>query len=193
MVFKLTTMKTKKCKMPLNNMIESSLQRNDYWDSYSVEVPFETSNSLERLPVLFFKVFPGWFKALMYLREIIAKAIGLKTADGMDIKQELKSFRGEVGQSIAIFNVLGRSDTEILTGESDSHLDFRLSYFAIPKGKNKTELNLTTTVEFNNWLGRLYFIPAGIVHRIAMPLVLKRMAEELIRLKNKEQLRERDV
>jgi len=120
----------------------------------------------------------------MYIRERIAKMIGLKTGEGADIEKQLKEFKGEVGQSIALFHVLGRSEEEIMVGETDSHLDFRLSYFAIPKNETRTTLHLTTTVKFNNWLGRLYFIPVGPVHRIIVPILLKRMAKELLRWKD---------
>ena len=164
-------------------MIESSLSRNDYWDSFAVEIPLPADKLIEQLPILFFKVIPSWFQYLMYLRESIAKMIGLKTGIGVDVAQQIKDFRGEVGQSIALFHVLGRNETEIIMGENDKHLDFRLAFFAIPSSEITTELHLSTTVQFNNWLGKLYFIPVGPIHRIIVPIILKRIAKELIQWK----------
>ena len=165
-------MRIKEQKIPSDSLIETALNRTDYWDSFSVEVPIPSDEILEQMPISFFKVTPNWFRYLMYFRERIAKMIGLKTGEGANVEQQLKEFKGEVGQSISLFHVLGRTEEEIMVGESDSHLDFRLSYFAIPKSEMVTELHLSTTVEFNNWLGRLYFLPVGPIHRIIVPITV---------------------
>ena len=114
------------------------------------------------------------------MRDAIAKLIGLKTAAGIDVEKQLRDFTGQVGDSIALFHVKGRSETEILSGESDRHLDFCLSFFAIPKGTG-TQLSLATTVQFNGWLGKVYFVPVGPIHRFIVPVILKRMAKDLMK------------
>lgn len=164
--------------IPAPSLIVQSLGRTDYQDTFGIKT--STQVSVEKLPPLFFKLFPSWFTGLMYLREAMAGVIGLKTGKGIDVKQQLKDFRGEIGESIALFHVLGRSEEEILTGENDSHLDFRLSFFARPEEKG-TELILTTTVQFNGWLGKAYFMPVRPIHRLIVPLILKRMASYLER------------
>lgn len=162
--------------LPKGSLIETDLNRIDYHDSFGIRTAVVVS--VDQLPPLFFKVFPRWFRGLMYLREAIAGLIGLKTGEGIDVRQQLKSFSGEVGESIALFHVLGRSEEEILTGENDRHLDFRLSFFARPLEKG-TELVLTTTVQYNAWLGKAYFLPVRPIHRLIVPIILKRMARYL--------------
>ncbi|MCB0633270.1 MAG: DUF2867 domain-containing protein [Saprospiraceae bacterium] len=163
-------------RLPQQSVIISALDRIDYEDAFAVKVPGPVA--VEELPPLFFKVFPKWFGVLMYLREAIAGLIGLKTGKGVDVKKQMREFTGEVGESIALFHVLGRSKEEIMTGENDRHLDFRLSFFARPAGE-QSELTLATTVQYNALLGKLYFLPVRPVHRFIVPVILKRIARAL--------------
>ena len=165
-------MKTYQLPLPKNSLIEKALPRIDYQDTFAMETDHPIP--VEKLPILFFKSFPKWFMLLMGIREVFGKFVGLKTAHGMDVKKQLQEFKGEVGESIALFHVLGRSNKELMMGENDSHLDFRLSFFSRPKG-SKTEIIMTTTVLFNNWKGRAYFVPVKPFHRAIMPILLKRM------------------
>lgn len=169
-------MKSYKRTIPEKSLIQTALPRIDYADVFAIET--DRAVNMADLPILFFNSFPAWFMVLMGIREKLAKIIGLKTAAGMDVAKQMEDFKGEVGESIALFHVLGRTDEEILSGENDSHLNFRLSFFCLPK-EGKKEISLATTVLFNNWIGRLYFLPVGPIHRLIVPILLKRMVEQL--------------
>jgi hypothetical protein len=153
--------------------------RVDYEDVFAIDIPSETVIKPEELVPLFFDVFPKWFMVLMHLREAIAKLIGLKTAHGIDIEEQLANFKGEKGESIALFHVFDRTEEEILTGETDKHLDFRLSFFSKPKAKNVYQVSLATTVQYNGGLGKLYFFFVKPFHRLIVPVILKRIAKRL--------------
>jgi hypothetical protein len=169
-------MKAYSLSLPKGSLIESALDRVDYHDTFGIKTSARVS--VEQLPPIFFKVFPRWFSGLMHLREALAGLIGLKTGKGIDISRQLETFSGSVGESIALFHILGRSEEEILSGENDRHLDFRLSFFARPQLRG-TELVLATTVSFNGWLGRAYFLPVRPIHRLIVPIILKRIARHL--------------
>ena len=171
-------MKVLKIPIPSPSLIEKALPKVDYHDSFSIEVPGLVP--VQKLPPLFFKSFPKWFMLLMGIREGISRLIGLKTAAGIDVRKQVQNFSGEVGESIALFHVLGRSKTEILSGENDSHLDFRLSFFANPTQEN-TNVILSTTVCFNAWTGKAYFLPVRPIHKFIMPILMKRMRKNWIR------------
>ena len=73
------------------------------------------------------------------------------------------------------------TENEVILGEDDKHLNFRVSLILNPKGK-KTEnkdLIVSTTVEFNNWFGRLYFLPVRPFHKLIVPTILKGMIRDL--------------
>ena len=151
----------------------------DYQDAFGVQVPLSAAVPPEKLVALFFESIPAWARVLFGIRESLASLIGLKTAKGLDINDQLAKFRGEIGESIALFNVRDRSSTEILSGEKDKHLDFSLSFI----GENKAdyfEVILATTVIFKGWLGKLYFLPVKPIHRLLVPAMLRRMAEKLV-------------
>ncbi|MEM1321815.1 MAG: DUF2867 domain-containing protein [Bacteroidota bacterium] len=162
-------------QIPPNSMIASALDRIDYQDAFAIQLKQIQQLPPAKLPPLFFRALPKWFGVLIFIRERIASWLGLKTAAGIDIGRQLKDFTGEPGQSIALFHILGNSENEILSGEDDQHLDFRLSFFSTPQAEG-TEIMLATTVQMNNWIGKLYFLPVGVVHRLIVPLILKRMA-----------------
>lgn len=165
--------------IPADSLIADALERIDYADNFGeiTSAPIQ----LEQLPILFFQVFPSWFTALMGLREVIARWIGLKTAHGMDVHQQIRGFKGEVGESIALFHVLGRNEHEILFGEDDAHLNFRLSFIKEMRG-DQTCIQLATTVQYTGWMGRVYFFFVRPIHRLAVPLILKRMIRRLEKL-----------
>lgn len=168
-------------QIPEDSIIKVALAKTDYEDAFGILIPSEKSVRLKDLPSVFFQVFPKWFTGLLYIRESIAALIGLKTATGLDVEKQLREFKGEVGDSIALFHVLGRSETEIMTGENDSHLNFRLSFFSIDKEEH-SEIVLATTVQFNNWVGKLYFLPVKPIHRLIVPILLKRMAKQMMEM-----------
>lgn len=128
----------------------------------------------------FFRSFPGWFRFLFEVRETMAGWIGLKTdAAGFgDREALLRDFRGDLGESLGLFRVCERTESELIFGAEDRHLDFRFSFLIDRKAQPPT-LTLTTLVKLNGWLGRAYFLPVGAVHRVAPPAVMERMRHAL--------------
>jgi len=91
---------------------------------------------------------PGWFKALMTLRDGIMGPLGVRTSN--DLRR-----RHANGARIDFFPVLGESADELVLGEDDSHLDFRLSLLR-RRGPDGARLIATTVVRTHNRLGRAY-------------------------------------
>lgn len=101
---------------------------------------------------------PAWIAAAMRTRDaIVGTLFGLKTAP----KQG------------SIFHVLQRSEVEIIAGEDDRHLDFRVSIFHERVGE-EAFVTVTTLVRFNNALGRAYFVPVRPAHRRIVPAMMRR-------------------
>jgi len=176
MVFKYINMTIKEVPLPENSLIIKSFSPIDYEDNFSVQI--NNKIDLIQLPILFFQSFPNWFRGLMLLRETLAKPFGLKTAHGMDVEKQLQNFKGEIGESIAVFNVMGKSKNELMLGENDKHLNFRFSVFSFPN-KNGTEVQMATTVKYTSWMGRIYFLPVRPIHRLIMPIMLRRIQKRI--------------
>ncbi len=77
--------------------------------------------------------------------------------------------------------MFARTENEVILGEDDKHLNFRVSLFLEQQQNNpqKKDLTISTTVEFNNWFGRLYFIPVRPFHKLIVPTMLKGIIKEL--------------
>lgn len=94
---------------------------------------------------------------------------GLKTSGKLtDRQKQLDAFTCEPGEQLALFKVFNKTDNEVILGEDDKHLNFRVSLFLDHKKSEtkKKTLTITTTVEFNNWFGRLYFLPVRPFHNL---------------------------
>lgn len=115
---------------------------------------------------------PSWVRKLMLIRDSIVKFLGLKTSPKL---QHLNT-KIEVGKQIGIFKVYSTSTNEILLGEDDKHLNFRVSIYKEPSNQF---VNVSTVVHFNNLLGRIYFFPVKPIHRLIVTAALRETVNRL--------------
>ncbi len=158
---------------------ETSLLKNipfDYMDSYSVDINTK-SLTIDQVGKSFFLASPEWVSALLQLRNKVVGIFGLKTGSNKSDKQRLiANFKFEIGERLALFKIFDKNQNEVIFGENDKHLDFRVSLFL---DKQKNTLTVSTLVKFNNWMGRLYFIPVLPFHKIIVPVIVKGMVRQL--------------
>ena len=146
---------TRLTTIPENSVISNGFERIDYCDSYRLVKP--TNDSTEKIAMEIFKM-PKWVNWLMNIRNSIVRIFGLKT--GKDVKE---------GQTY--FTVIEQNENEIVMGETDKHLDFRTSILV---DRANSFIYLTTIVRFNNFWGRLYFLPVKPFHKLIVKSSLKR-------------------
>ncbi|WP_298544518.1 DUF2867 domain-containing protein [uncultured Aquimarina sp.] len=128
----------------------------------------------------FFSTSPGWIGKLFVLRNKIVSVFGLKTGGKVKEREEaLDNFKGEIGEQIGIFKVFERTENEIILGEDDVHLNFRVSLLLEPKLDNHKDLTISTIVHFNNWFGKLYFLPVKPFHKLIVRAMLKSVIKEV--------------
>jgi hypothetical protein len=119
----------------------------------------------------------GWIDALFKLRSILVKPFNLKTPpEESSIKLTYEKI--VPGGKVAFFDVLDVSPTEVLMCIKDSHLNAYLSIDLIQNGKIKT-LAASTTVEFNNSLGKIYLAVIKPFHKLLIKTMLRKVAIEL--------------
>ncbi len=171
----------KSVKLNAHYLINQNIDQVSFWDNYQLN-----STQLKQAPapkdmmIAFFKAFPKSFIFLLRTRERIAKWLRLKTADESDSKIEtLHQFKGEIGDRIALFEVLAKNEQELMTGQNDSHLDFKLSFISYAD-QTGVKLELATTVIINNKIGKFYFAVVKPFHRFYLKRIIKRMEHELV-------------
>lgn len=113
-------------------------------------------------------------------RNKIAGIFGLKTGAETGKKLAGNDAQYEVGERIGLFKVFDKTYNEIILGEDDRRLDFRVSLlFDKNKDEEENSLTISTTVKFHNWLGVLYFLPVRPFHKLIVPAMLKNMIHKL--------------
>ncbi len=162
----------------ISTLPASSLLQNlphDYLDSYAAAVDAH-GVSIEQVGRAFFTASPAWVDGLLRLRNRLVAFLGLKVPGAGTKEEVLRAFRCEVGDSVALFHVLAKTKNEIILGEDDKHLDFRISLFL---DRQKNLLTVSTLVKRHNALGRLYFFFVKPFHKLIVPTITKGMTHEI--------------
>ena len=94
----------------------------DLIDAYSIALPERASNDPETLARFVFSNLPPWALALMAVRDALVTGLGLKTA-----RQLRPVTAQQQRERVGLFRIYTREASEIVLGEDDKHLDFRLS------------------------------------------------------------------
>jgi len=173
-------MKVQKASIPTASILSQS--EYDYGDSYEGEF-LDKDDTIDTREVVraFFRSSPEWIERLMNFRNRAVSIFGLKTVETKSNSKEeiLKRFEGTTGEQVGIFKVFGRTENEIILGEDDKHLDFRVSFLLENTGDSKKKIALSTTVQFHNHFGKLYFLPVKPFHKVIAPTMLKNTIKEL--------------
>ena len=140
-------------------------------DAYAIQLPKGTTTNPELLARFIFSQQSPWISGLMRVRDAVVAGFGLKTSGEL-----MKADSVGRANRIGIFKVYSTSTHEIILGEDDKHLDFRLSllYQAQPSAMSSPRLVLSTVVHCHNRLGRRYIFFIAPFHRLIVQSTLRR-------------------
>lgn len=174
-----------KTSLPPQSILAIHANKYDYVDSFQGFIN-DDKNELTSADVgkAFFTSGPKWVGKLFVVRNKIVSVFGLKTSGNIgDRQQQLDNFNCEKGDRLGLFKVFDRTENEVILGEDDKHLNFRISLFLNKAqiGSSTRALTISTTVEFNNWMGRLYFLPVRPFHKLIVPSMLRGIIKKLAR------------
>ena len=122
-----------------------------------------------------------WIRLLLGLRDALVAGFRVKTT-----QEVRRAAIADTAERIDFFRILSRSDRELILGEDDRHLDFRLSLLlrARPDGSGD-ELVATTVVRCHNALGRVYLALIARFHRLVVITNLSRAANKGWRIEHR--------
>ena len=150
--------------MDLDCPVQVSLPRVDFVDVHAgpaVQVP------LSELVRRFLFRRPSWVDTAMAVRDRLAHPFGLKRGGGSPVPEALQE-----GAKAGPFWILAVGNDEIVAGQDDQHLDFRVRF-------TKSEgLEVRTEVYFRNRFGRIYFALIRLGHVLVVRSMLKRTGDE---------------
>jgi len=175
-------MKILKTKIPKSSILYPDQNQYNYIDSYEGAVnDKDNTMGIDDVAKAFLKPGPKWVDTLFTFRNKIVSLFGLKTPnERMDAKR-LDSFKFEPGERVGLFKIFSKTTNELILGEDDNHLNFRVSLL-LEESKNDTStkiVTVTTLVIYNNWFGRLYFFPVKPFHKLIVQSGLKISLGEL--------------
>lgn len=159
--------------VPAQRLVSRAFPRIDYADAYRIELAPSTDRTVDDITRSLFSDVPSWIISMMRLRNAIVRRFGLKTS--FDPEGISREGRLAPGDRVGIFHVYDRTDDEVLMGDDDRHLDYRVSVF-LERESTRLLAVVTTVVRFNKWTGRLYFWPVRPVHRLVVRAILRRAA-----------------
>jgi len=148
-------------KLPKRSKVANFISKIDYEDTFAVEL----QNSDIPIEDIYLNVFahsPQWVNTLLKVRNTIVKFFGIKTNI-----EEMKKENLKIGKKVGIFRIYEIYENELIVGENEKHLDFRVSVL-----KNKGILTISTLVHYNNWFGTLYFFIVKPFHKVVTKSML---------------------
>ncbi|MEQ8346841.1 MAG: DUF2867 domain-containing protein [Sneathiellaceae bacterium] len=145
----------------------------DLADAYAIALPATASGDVEALARAVFGRPPPWFNGLMAVRDAAMARFGVKTARRL----RRAGPAATDGRFIDFFRIRDRTDTELVVGEDDRHLDFRASVMLCPQPDGGRDLVATTVVHCHNRLGRSYLAVILPFHRLIVRGNLRRAAQ----------------
>jgi Protein of unknown function (DUF2867) len=164
--------------LPAASAITRAYSHTHLADAYAIALPAGTSPDPEVLARFLFAQQAPWALALMKLRDSLVAALGLKTSAQLHALGAGAKVRERVG----IFRIYSRSEHEIVLGEDDRHLDFRLSVSCqhpeVGEAASQRQLVLATVVHCHNRLGRCYIAVIAPFHRWIIASTLRRAARK---------------
>jgi hypothetical protein len=164
----------KQVALPSHSAVAKAFESVNLADAFAIQLPSDACEDPDVLARFIFAVQPSWIGALTNVRDAIVAGFGLKTA-----KQLATLSVDPAAERLGIFRIFETNATEVVLGENDKHLDFRVSVLCTRHaGPNSgAQVTLSTVVHCHNRLGRMYLSVIAPFHRQVVKASLRRAAE----------------
>jgi hypothetical protein len=145
--------------IPEGSLVRHAFDSTDYADAFRVSVPQGAPCDLEAATrAVMRSMQPSWL--------------------GDTGTMQIDTATLQPGTSAGHWPVYGRGANEIVLGLDRSHIDLRLSVSLGERDGNQ-EVTVATVARFNNWRGRVYFIPVRFGHQIVIADTMRKTKELL--------------
>jgi hypothetical protein len=166
----------KAIEVPVPSDISRHLPGADFFDSYEISLEHSGRSALEIYLGVIRKT-PAWVNFLMATRNRVVLLFGLKNLGHLgDLSKNKAASDYRIGDRVGIFSLLSMTENEIILGDSDKHLDVKLSICKLVR-ENRETVATTTVVHIHNLLGRIYMSFVIPFHRLIAPAVLARAVD----------------
>lgn len=153
---------------PTTSLIGDWYRNADLLDAYCVPLPADHGDALQVARATLGQP-EGWFRVLIRIRDAIMGCFGVKTSTQM-------VHTLDAADRVDFFPLITNTEHEVILGEDDLHLDFRLSLFIQRTAGQPDLLIATTAVRCHNPLGRIYLWMITPFHHLVVRAKLGRAA-----------------
>lgn len=115
---------------------------------------------------------PRWMRTLLMVRNRLAAWVGLDVAPDENIRSFKRKSDYAVGDVIGPWPIFALSETELIAGRDNSHLDFRFSVLKLYTPS--PSVVFSTICNVHNRFGKIYLFFIIPFHRWGMRQLLKR-------------------
>ncbi|HEX7789743.1 MAG TPA: DUF2867 domain-containing protein [Afipia sp.] len=148
-------MTVSECDIPSTSVLDRRVVDGAYFrDSYGAPLIHTGAGIVD----IFFAIFghhPFWMKAVLIIRNRIASWCGLDAPAASEIVNPDVKSSYRVGDKIGVWPIFALTESEIVAGRNNKHLDFRLSVLkAMDNGAASVVVSTLCTV--HNRAGKLY-------------------------------------
>jgi hypothetical protein len=139
-------------------------------DAFAIRLPAGANDDLEALARAGFERQAWWIRALTRVRDAMMAPVGVKSSRAVGAAAAAR------GPVIGFFPLLSKSAGELVVGEDDRHLDFRVALLLRAGAAGGRELVVVTVVHCHNWLGWTYLAVIAPFHRVIVRASLEQAA-----------------
>lgn len=161
------------CDIPAGSALDRAMvEACDFRDSYRVPL----KHPQRHMAQIFFAVFghtPLWMKAMLVLRNALARLAGLEVPEVAEIMRPEMRSSYRIGDKIGPWPVFFVSDDEIVAGRDNKHMDFRLSVLKATDA-GAAHIVVSTVCSVHNLFGRIYLSMIVPFHRVGVRRLLAR-------------------
>jgi uncharacterized protein DUF2867 len=166
-------MSATEAEVPIGSEISRRLGGAYFHDCYAVSLQHGGRSALDLYLGVVVQT-PAWVNRLMALRNKAVGLVGLKNLGHLSaVNRSKPSSAYQVGDRVGIFSLLYLTESEVILGDSDKHLNVQLSVCKVTHGEHGS-VAVSTVVHIHNMLGRIYMLFVAPVHKLIVPAMLSR-------------------
>lgn len=161
--------------LPANSLLNKQSATIHYQDTFAANIVTAHPVTIQQTGIAFVTTAPRFVSQMMKWRDRIVRIFGLKTSQKLP-RNPPTTFN--CGDQLGIFKILEKNEQEVILGENDKHLDFRVSLY-LQQQSTQQQLICTTVVHYNNLWGKIYFFFVKPFHKLLVPAMLKHTVAHL--------------